>query len=61
MNEFLKGDIVRRHTDNVLLKVEYADDSIACCHVVDPFVDSRKVIISVDMLSLERREEKEKP
>ena len=55
MNEFYAGDLVRRHTDEVLMRIESLDESMACCYIVEPFMPSKKLFIPLDSLVLEHR------
>jgi hypothetical protein len=55
MNEFYSGDLVRRQTDDTLMKIESLDESMACCYVVEPFMASEKRYIPLDNLVLVHR------
>ncbi|MEZ6940346.1 hypothetical protein ACB035_17720 [Aeromonas sp. S12(2024)] len=55
MSKFHHGDLVRRQTDEVLMRIESLDDSMACCYVVEPFIPSKKMFIPLDDLVLEYR------
>lgn len=55
MGKFHSGDLVRRHSDEVLMRIESLDDSMACCYIVEPFIPSKKMFIPLDALVLEHR------
>ncbi len=56
MDDLKPGDLVRRKSDDLLMEVEHIEDSVACCHVVEPFQPPRKILIALDSLILEPRE-----
>lgn len=52
VTEFKAGDIVRRLSDDVLMAVDYADDSLACCHFLEPVMPSKTIFIAIDALEI---------
>lgn len=55
MQKFYSGDLVRCQTDDILMRIESLDESIACCYVIEPFTPSKKRFIPLDNLVLEHR------
>lgn len=56
MDDLKPGDLVRRKSDDLLMEVEHIVETVACCHVVEPFLPQRKLFIALDSLVLEPRE-----
>jgi hypothetical protein len=52
MNELKVGDIVRRLSDGALMAVDYADESVVCCHFIKPVLPANKLFIATDALEL---------
>jgi hypothetical protein len=57
MDDFQKGDLVRRRSDDLLMEIDFVEQEIACCHVVEPFIPPRKIFICCDALVLEHKAE----
>lgn len=52
MDDLKRGDIVRRRSDDLLMEIDSLDESMAWCHVVEPFMPPRKIFISLDAIVL---------
>ncbi|WP_429233224.1 hypothetical protein [Aeromonas salmonicida] len=57
MDDLKRGDLVRRRSDDLLMEIDSVGQDLACCHVVEPFMPPRKIVISVDALVLEHKAE----
>ena len=57
MDDFKRGDFVRRRSDDLLLEIECIEHDLACCYVIEPFMPPRKIVISLDAVVLEHKAE----
>ncbi len=57
MHDLKKGDLVRRRSDDLLMEIDSVEQDLACCHVVEPFMPPRKIVISLDAVVLEHKAE----
>lgn len=55
MEKFYAGDLVKRLTDEILMRIESLDESMACCYVVESYMPSRKLFVPLDHLVLQHR------
>ncbi|MDX7871672.1 hypothetical protein UXA55_16000 [Aeromonas caviae] len=53
MANLMRGDMVRRRTDDLLMQVDCVGQDIACCIIVESHVPERKILISLDALILD--------
>ncbi|ANT67976.1 hypothetical protein TK34_11115 [Aeromonas hydrophila] len=57
MDDFKRGDLVRRRSDDLLMEIEYVEQDLACCYIIEPFMPPRKIVISLDAVVLEHKAE----